>query len=90
MESTCVMQSGQEDGGLAALVPVPHPVQSEVPPQTRFLPLRPPESHQLLQNLLTTTTTRLPVDHLDLKQPVSRDRGAVYSENGGLQEMNKR
>lgn len=60
--STCVLEPGQEDGRLAALVPVPHPVQTEVPPERpRFL--RPRVSHQLLQNLLSRT--RLLVDPLN-------------------------
>lgn len=57
-----MLESGQEDGGLAALVPVPHPVQSEIPPEGTLL-LRPLLSQQLLQDLLTST--RLPPAHLN-------------------------
>jgi len=75
VESTCVMPSGQQDGGLAARVPVPHPVQSEVPPEPGFLLLllhrRPPLTQQLLQNRIAST--RLPGDHLDLDWPVNRE-----------------
>ena len=68
LDFTCVSESGQEDGGLAALVPVPHPVQSEVPPEPTLL-LRPRLSCQLLQNLLTSS---LPTGHL--KHTVQREQ----------------
>lgn len=57
-----MLEPGQEDGSLATLVPVPHPVQSEVFPEPPLF-LGPPLSHQLHQNLVTTT--RLPMDHLN-------------------------
>lgn len=65
LDFTCVLESGQEDGGLAAVVPVPHPVQSEVPPEPPLL-LRPRLSCQLLQNLLTSS--------LHLKHTVQREQ----------------
>lgn len=69
---TCVLESGQEDSNLAALVPVPHPVQPEVPPESPIL-LRPLLSHQLLQSVLTST--RLPTEHLN--HPVNKEQDEV-------------
>lgn len=59
-DSTCVLESGQEDCCLTVLVPVSHPVQAQLSPQLPGV-LTLPLSQQLLQNLLSKT--RLLVGH---------------------------
>lgn len=66
---TCVLQSGQQDGALAALVPVPHPVQSKVRPEPCLLS-RPPRGEQLLQHLLTHSC--LPSQHLNTSEGIQQ------------------